>query len=301
MALTLIEINKTVTDPVRSGVIETIFTEENFFQYLQWRDILGLALPYSVEDELPGVGFRNLNEAFAEDVGVIQNEVEVLKPFGLDSDADKVLVDAYGSKERASRDAMSAKAVAVKFMKWFFYGNLSRADAGTGAYVDAKGFDGLATRLATAQTVDALGTGGTDGSSVFAVRFGDGYCQGLQTPAGISTRDLGELQTKPCYRTRIDHTAGFAIFNSKAAGMIKDLRAATQVLTWTFMDELADLVPNASVFAMASRSRRQLKASCFTAGTGLDVTLDQTGNPIEAWGTTPISISDAVLITESNS
>ena len=56
---------------------------------------------------------------------------------------------------------------------------------------------------------------------IYAVKFGTDYVTGLSN-GGINERDLGELDTKPCYRTRIEfycglatkHTKSFAILNT---------------------------------------------------------------------------------------
>lgn len=60
---------------------------------------------------------------------------------------------------------------------------------------------------------------------IYAVKFGTDYVTGLSN-GGITVRDLGELDTKPCYRTRIEfycglatkHTKCFAILNTNTPG-----------------------------------------------------------------------------------
>ena len=301
MSLTLIEQMKSVQDPIRSGIIETLYTEEPIFQYVPFAEVAGLALPYTTEEELPGVAFRKLNAAFAESTGVINREVETLKPFGGDSDTDKVLVDAYGNSRRATNDKMYAKAMGIKYVQTMLYGNSPGSRAGT-TYDDVDGFDGIQARLTSAQIVDAGGTTGTDGSSVFAIRFGDGWCEGLQTPQGVDARDLGEIDTKPVYRTRIDQTAGLAIYHGRAVAAIMNIRAASSKLTWDLMDQLVDLISGEpTIIVMSKRSRRQLKESCLSAGVMMQTVLDQLGRPIKAWDTTPILVSEAIIDTEANS
>ena len=299
MALTMIELAKQVDDPHIAGVLETLYLEENFFQYIPFDTIAGLTVSYTSEETLPSVAFRKINEAFAVSNGVMQRNIEVLRPFGGDSDNDKLFVDAYGTAWRAARDQMWLKAMGQKFIEHFIYGNF--ALAGTD-YVDADGFDGLAQRITAGQTVDALGNAGSDGSSVFAIRFGDMYCKGLMTAGGIDSRDLGETDAKPVYRTRTDAAMGLAIYNGKSVARMKDLRAATQVVTVAFMDELRDLIlGDPSIFLMSKRSRRQLKTACLASGVALGMTVDQLGNPIESYGGIPIVVSEAVIDTETNS
>lgn len=65
---------------------------------------------------------------------------------------------------------------------------------------------------------------GTNETSIYAVRFGedesDGGVTGL-TNGGIDVRDLGEIDAKPVYRTRIEFFCGLAVFAGKAAVRVK--------------------------------------------------------------------------------
>lgn len=69
-------------------------------------------------------------------------------------------------------------------------------------------------------------TSGTDtGTSIYCVSFGDGMFTGLQN-GGIDVRDLGELQTKPALRTRVEWYNGIAIFHGKAAARLYSIADA---------------------------------------------------------------------------
>lgn len=60
--------------------------------------------------------------------------------------------------------------------------------------------------------------------SIYAVRFGedetDGAVTGL-TNGGIDVRDLGEVDDKPAYRTRIEFFCGLATFGGKSAARLR--------------------------------------------------------------------------------
>nr|WP_286085923.1 phage major capsid protein [Brevibacillus sp. NSP2.1] len=57
--------------------------------------------------------------------------------------------------------------------------------------------------------------------SIYAVKFGaEQYVSGLQN-GGVSVRDLGELDEKPVFRTRIEWYAGMAVFHPRAAARLK--------------------------------------------------------------------------------
>lgn len=65
--------------------------------------------------------------------------------------------------------------------------------------------------------------GSSVASSVYAVKFGqdegDQAVTGL-TNGGVQVYDLGELETKPAFRTRIEFYCGVAIFGGKAAARL---------------------------------------------------------------------------------
>lgn len=66
-------------------------------------------------------------------------------------------------------------------------------------------------------------------SSVYAVRFGEDETeQGVTglTNGGVQVDDLGQLQEKPAYRTRIEFYCGLATFGGKAAARLRGVLAA---------------------------------------------------------------------------
>lgn len=82
---------------------------------------------------------------------------------------------------------------------------------------------------AAASPVDILPLTETQGtshasSSIYAVKFGadegDQAVTGL-TNGGVQVEDLGQLQSKPAYRTRIEFYCGMAVFGGKAAARLK--------------------------------------------------------------------------------
>lgn len=66
-------------------------------------------------------------------------------------------------------------------------------------------------------------------SSIYAVKFGRGEADqavsGL-TNGGVQTKDLGELQSKPVYRTRIEFFCGLGVFGGKAAARLRGVLSA---------------------------------------------------------------------------
>lgn len=62
-------------------------------------------------------------------------------------------------------------------------------------------------------------------ASIYAVRFGaQEYVSGL-TNGGVDVYDLGELETKPAFRTRIEWYASMTLFNARAAARLEGILA----------------------------------------------------------------------------
>lgn len=69
------------------------------------------------------------------------------------------------------------------------------------------------------------GGGGTaQCTSIYCVSFGSADLTGIQS-SGIQVRDLGELETKPARRTRVEWYSGLAVFHSKAAARLRGIKA----------------------------------------------------------------------------
>lgn len=60
------------------------------------------------------------------------------------------------------------------------------------------------------------GSSSTACSSIYCISFGEMMVTGIQNTAGIEVRDLGELDSKPVYRTRVEWLNAFAIYNGFA-------------------------------------------------------------------------------------
>lgn len=301
-APTWIELKKHVdTEPAVSGVVETLYAEEKFFQYIPWRRIKGDTFRYRTRTTLPGVAFRKINEGFVNTPGVVQRHLESLHPFGGDSPVDINEIRAHGNAWRAQEDMGYMLAMAEKFIQTFCYGNSPSGRAGA-AFTDVDGFDGIQARVTSTQTVDGGASSGTDGSSVFAIRFGDRYCQGLEM-GGLSIRDLGEqgLTDGPVMLTRIDNTAGMAIFHGRSVAWGKNFSAATTTLTCLKMEEIrSKIIGRPTLYLMSDRSLLQLKQDALSNGYAVPTGFDRIGDPIDYWGPTPIITSEAIIDTETN-
>jgi hypothetical protein len=96
--------------------------------------------------------------------------------------------------------------------RWYSYAGVDMVDPG-------KGLDGVTNILGFDETQGASNVT----ASIYAVKWGeDEYLAGL-TNGGIDVYALGELETKPAFRVRIEWYAGLAMFRSRAAARLKGI------------------------------------------------------------------------------
>ncbi len=74
---------------------------------------------------------------------------------------------------------------------------------------------------------ETQGTSNQTGS-IYAVRMEEGYLEGIQN-APLEAYDLGELESKPALRLRVEWYVGIALFHPRAAARLKGITAATGV------------------------------------------------------------------------
>lgn len=69
---------------------------------------------------------------------------------------------------------------------------------------------------------EASSAGGATSTSIYCVNMGADGVTGLQN-GGIDVRDMGELQTAPVMRTRVEWYNGIAVFNGRAAARLQHI------------------------------------------------------------------------------
>lgn len=156
MALTLLEAAKLEQDVIKKNIIEVFPQTSPILENLPFINVQGGVFKYNMENILPGIAFRGVNEDYLEDTGVLQQSVESTKIFGGKSQVDRALVSERGEMAgelRAIHDRLKAKAAALFFTRMFFDGDSDD---------DPREFDGLNKRL----TGDQLITAGTNGADL---------------------------------------------------------------------------------------------------------------------------------------
>lgn len=69
---------------------------------------------------------------------------------------------------------------------------------------------------------EAASSGASTASSVYCLSLGDGKLSGLQNGT-MDVRDIGELQTKPALRTRVEWYNGIAVFHGKSVARLRHI------------------------------------------------------------------------------
>lgn len=153
--LTLLEAAKLTTDPLQKGVIKIFPEVSPVLERLPFLTVGGMAYRYNMEETLPGIGFRGINESYTESTGVLNPATENLFIGGGLSQVDRALIKTQGAGNdiRANHDALKAKAFSMAFTAKFFNGDNAS---------DPKVFDGLKNRLSGAQVLDMGSSDGGD-------------------------------------------------------------------------------------------------------------------------------------------
>lgn len=309
MAMTLLEAAKVADSIETATIIEEYAAQSDILRVLPFENHDGSGIHYNREDELPGVGFRGVNEAYEESVGVMNPQSEAFKIAGGDLDVDKFILDTQSSTVRTINELQKVKALSLMWTRNFIKGD---------SRVNPRAFDGLQVRLTGSQliennvaggplsllrldeTIDQVdqpthlimskssrrrltqavrnGLGGqiefrpdefgkqvmfyndlpiliadydNKGADIldFTEASGDGInvqCTsiyvacfqplkliGIQGKAdgkyGIVSRDLGELETKPVFRTRVEWYCAVACYHGRAAARLRGITNAPAI------------------------------------------------------------------------
>ena len=160
MAWTLAELSKIETDTLRKSVIDCLLMEASALELVPWETIGQLATTVVSYQDLPSVGFRKINTAYAESTGAFKQKVENISLLGGMIDTVKALARAKNTiaDARAIMQQMMVKAIAYKFNDKFINGNPNS---------DPEEFKGLMKRVTdivaegyTEQYIDNAGTYG---------------------------------------------------------------------------------------------------------------------------------------------
>lgn len=156
-AVTLLEAVKWGSDVRKKGVVDIIINESPILEHAPVFPFQGNAIESTLEDTLPTVAFRDVNEGYTADHGTDEKHYWGVAILGGEVKVDNFIVRTMGDlgDVKARQYAKKAKSAALTFDKNFF--------DGTGSSKDFKGVNTLIT--------DGFGTSkavGTNGLQVVA-------------------------------------------------------------------------------------------------------------------------------------
>lgn len=125
---------------LQASIIEIFALRSGLLRKMPFQDIPGWGIIYNQEGVLPGIAFRNVNEAYTPSVAVLNPASEQLKIAGGEIQVDKFIM-AGAPEERGIQESMQSKAMADTLQYKFMKGNSSTS---------IKEFDGFERRLPVA-------------------------------------------------------------------------------------------------------------------------------------------------------
>jgi hypothetical protein len=298
---TLLDIAKANGADATAGLIEEAAKATPEIIRLPARPIRGTNFKTLVRTGVPVAGFRGANEGTDAVKSTWINrlvEAFILNPRW---ECDKAVADAYEDGAEAWI-AMEASGILqgslIALATQFYYGI-----SGGG---HAKGFPGLVEVYdSTNMAVDAGGTTGSTGSSVWGVKFGPQDVQLVVGQGGdiavsdVRTETILDDASKKltAYVQELQAWVGLQVGSVYSVGRIKKLTADDgKGLTDDLVADMLDLFPigkKPDVLFMSRRSRGQLRKS----RTAVNATGAPAPIPLESHGI-PIEATDAIVDTE---
>jgi hypothetical protein len=167
MGLTLLEAAKSERDPARLAVIREL-AEGELMRVIPFQDVEGEGVFYDVEQELPSVGFRGINETLDASYGVLNPQSERLKVLGAEVDVDTSIIDMRGPDVVGDQVRMKVTSMRMTFEDHFINGDESanprafdglkrRINAGSSQAINQNGALSLAALDELIDAVDAMG------------------------------------------------------------------------------------------------------------------------------------------------
>jgi hypothetical protein len=121
---TLAQYQHLTNDKVLKGVLDTIVKESPIMARIPWRDHIGNALDFNIEDTMAGVGWYAVNDTWVESANTWAQGNVSLTTMGGDVDTDKFAIKTKGdiNDVRKVNIVGKAKSMAHEFDRAFIYG-----------------------------------------------------------------------------------------------------------------------------------------------------------------------------------
>lgn len=153
-AMTLIEAAKAAMgagETLKAGVITMYAERSDILAALPVEGIMGGAVKFTREGELPTTSFRKVNEGFTANNGTLDPQTEALFAAGGDLDVDMFILDTQGEGVRSTHVGMKSKALGIGITDAILKGDNATNPAQ---------FDGFQKRATDGQLLDNGTTAG---------------------------------------------------------------------------------------------------------------------------------------------
>lgn len=140
-------------DAFRRALVQKITNDSVFLKILRFIPIPTFTYTYGEQATLGGIAFRNLNELYTGDAGIVNPKSETARIFGGLVKTDRQLMQGDPLSPRANSIAAKLKRAGLYFDAAVINGDTA---------VNPKGFDGLAKRISGKQIItikDDVGNG----------------------------------------------------------------------------------------------------------------------------------------------
>jgi len=274
MALTLLDVAKRTGSDSAVGLIEEVVTHAPEVATYPVRTINGTTFNTTKRTNYPQGGFRGANQGVTLGQSAFAQRLDQCFFFDAQMQVDEAVVNADGGEvgDLLGNEASGAiSGAAISLGTQIYYGTSE----------DAKGFEGLLANVASANTVDATGTGGTRTGVYFVYED----IQGVHLVAGNNTSILmgsdtewpkqkvtdGTGKTYTAYTNNASGYLGLAIGHKDSIVYVKNLTTAKPFTDSLAADAMAlfpaHIMASGKVKCYMNRAARlQLQKSRSTVG-----------------------------------
>lgn len=307
-SLTLLDIAKLRnTDDVTGLIEESIQAHPETIDGAA-RTISGLSYDVSIRKTLPVAGFRDANEGVAAVKSTFRKKRVETFIIDVQVETDRAVADAHEDGPEAIMAIEAGAQLEAAFRaisSQMYYGRISTAGASSTAADFAKGFPGLVDTVDSALTKAAGGTGGSDLTSIWLVKWGPQDTswvfgkEGAIDVSEVSVVRVTDSASNPydAYRQTILAYAGLQQTNLNSVVRIKEIDDGSFKVTDDLIYQGLELYPTGmdpDFIYMNKRSLRQLRES----RTATNLTGFPAPRPTEVEGI-PIRLTDSIVNTET--
>src|SRR5687767_4955294 len=110
-------------DRLRRGLVQRITNESVFLKLLRFIPVPSFSYQYGRQEALGGIAFRNINQDYSADAGVVNPLTETLSIFGGQVETDRQLMGGTPNDARANAIAAKVRKAGLFYDKYVIDGD----------------------------------------------------------------------------------------------------------------------------------------------------------------------------------